>query len=379
LVPLATTIRTTTVVAVTALVAAGPSTVPTEPAGELSAFERSLDRLPASSLQRDGAILMYVDMELAWQRLGVGADQAQRLERIGNLITAEDSTELPQLFGAQFTQFDEATAEVGFSVIGIEREIAVQAPPNSIYVDEVSVSTPAIDLAVRTDPAWADELEVTESEHGAYYTWGDDPTAMEMTRMTPMRQFGQGGALAAIDDVDGAGATVVRALDPADVEAVLATMADATESLLDSALGSALADAVTGDAAVLQMMAIPQPTLFDPSAIMPEADVEALFADYVLLQPYEGVAIVELYDGTDAHTEVLLFNSSAGAAAANASFVEQALATNVDLISSEPLAGLLPDATVTTEGSTVVVTLSFEGAYPRARQLLLTRSLFPAA
>jgi hypothetical protein len=340
----------------------------------LSPFERSLDRLPASALDDDHGVLYYVDLELAWERAGIAADADER-DRISAMIELPTWTQHAQLFGQRFSEVDDARAEVGFTMFDIDREITVQSPPNNITIAETRVDPEAVITAVESDPMWSPELTVVEHPDGGYFQWGDDPTAHELTRMSPMRPFGQGGQLALIgDDTE---ATVVRTVAAGDMEAVLSTIGGRGDSLLDVDMIAAAVDAL-GNGDVIQVTAMAGAIGFDAvSQTMSPEQIEAMLADMVLLQPYDGVVIAELYDGSESQTKVLLLHGSDDAAAANAELVEQALAEGVDPITREPLADLLPGAEVAAGGPVVAVTLPFEGAYPQAQRMLMQRSLFP--
>ena len=352
------------------------STLPSDPESPAqSPFEQSLDRLPADALDADGAALYYVDLEMAWERAGVGAEVEERFDRVGSMSTIPTWTQPPFLFAQYFAQLDEARAEVGFTMFDIDREISVQAPPNNVAIAEIRVSADDVAAAVQTDPLWSSQLTTIEHPGGAYFQWGDDPLATQLELRTPMRPLGQGGQLALIGS--DSEATVVRTIDPADMEAVLSTAAGNGDSLLDDDFVAGAVAAI-GDDEVLQVMAIDEAIRFDPAALIltPEA-IEEILAETVLLQIYDGLMIVDLYDGAETRTEVLLVYPDAEAAETNAALVEQALAENDDLVSAQPLSELLPGAEVSTEGSVVVVALSFEGAYPLAQRMLVQRSLFP--
>ena len=352
------------------------STVPSDPESVAQTpFEQSLDRLPADALEADGAVLYYVDLELAWERAGVGPEVDERFERVGSMIDLTTWTQPATLFGQYSAQLDEARSEVGFTMFDIDREVSVQAPPNNIAIAEVRVSPDDVTAAVETDPLWSAQLTTIEHPDGGYFQWGDDPLETQLELRTPMRPLGQGGQLALIG-TDGE-ATVVRTIDAADMEAVLSTSAGDADSLLDDDFVAA-AVAALGEGDVLQVMAVDEAIGFDPAALLLNPDAaEQLLADLVLLQPYDGVVIADLYDGALTSTEVLLVHPDPESAEANAALVEQALAENVDLVSNQPLSELLPDAAVSTEGPVVVVTLPFAGAYARAQRMLVERSLFP--
>ncbi len=353
------------------------ATTPTDPDNrQLTAFEQSLDQMPADALNEESATLLYVDMELAWQRAGVGSTIDERLDGIGALVELATRTQPPQLFGQYAMQLEEARAEIGFTMFDVDREITVQSPPNDIIIAETRVTPEDVTAALDSDPVWSSELRMVEDANGGYFEWGDDPLAQHLERLSPMRPFGQGGQLALIGS--DAEATVVRTEDPADMQSVLATVAGRADSLLDDGLLVAAVPAL-GEGDVLQVMAVEGPIGFDPAALLlgPE-EFEELLAEMVLVEPYDGVVIGEVYDGERSQTAVVLVYPDEASAEENAALVERALAEGIDPIRREPLADLLPDAEVSTVGSAVVVTLSFEGAYSRAQDMLVRRALFPS-
>ena len=69
--------------ATTAGAASATAPTPTPAGGGGTAFAAALADLPAAMLSADGAVLYYTDRALAWQRLGVGTDTAERLDAIG--------------------------------------------------------------------------------------------------------------------------------------------------------------------------------------------------------------------------------------------------------------------------------------------------------
>jgi hypothetical protein len=358
------------------LTATGTASVPTDPDEALTPFEQSLDKMPAMALETEGAMMVYVDMDLAWGRAGIGIDPAERLDRVGALVEPPTWTQTPQLFGPYAAQVDEARSEVGFTMFQIEREIAVLAPPNNIMIAETSVTADDVTAAVASDPLWSADLGTVESAGGPYFTWGDDPAAPHVDRISPMRPLGQGGQLAVI--ADDAGSTVVRTLEPADMEAVLTTAAGTSSSLLDTDFfGAALA--ALGKGAVLQTIGVPQPQLFDPAVVVLGTEaIEELLQDVVLVPAYDGLLIAELYDGGVSQTELLFVYGDAANAEASAPAFERALAEGVNTTTMEPLSEIFPGASVSTDGPVVVVTLPSEGAYRIAQRMLFERALFPA-
>jgi hypothetical protein len=366
----------TSVALATALVATtGAATIPTDPGGGApTAFARSLDRVPAAALDADGAMVTYVDMDLAWDRAGIGSDPDERLDRISALFDPATWTQTPQLFGPSAMRVDEARAEVGFTTFDIAREIAVLAPPRSITIAETPVPPEDIAAAVESDPVWSADATTVETPDGDYYQWGDDPIAPNADRITPMRPLGQGGQLAVV--ADGAGSVVARTLEGADT--VLATMAGGQDSLLDTDL-FATAVAALGKGAVLQAVGLPGAQPFDPAVIVLSTEsIDQLLDDVVLVPRYDGLLLAEVYDGERSQTELVFAYGDAADADESVRVFERALAESVNTTTMEPLADVFPDATVRADGSVVVVTLPSEGAYRIAQRMLFERSLFPA-
>ncbi len=348
--------------------ATGVMTVPSEPDVAPTPFEQLLDRVPATALDSDGAMLLYVDMDLAWQRAGVGEAEAERLERIGALADRTTWTQGPQLFAASSRLVAEARAEVGFTMFDIEREVAVLAPPHDLMIADTDVSPDDIATVIELDPMWSAELELVDTPYGAYFQWGTDPAAVHADRISPLRPLGQGGQLTLLGG--DTAATVARTIDAADAEAILSTAAGATDSLLDAAPAAAAVVAVAddGDSDVLQLIAsaaLAFATELSPGRHRPVAAVRQ-HRDRRPLRRRETT------------TKVLLVHADEVAAAANAALAEQAIAEGVDPLVRVPLAELLPGAGVSVDGSVVVVTLPFEGAYQQAQRMLIERTLFPS-
>ncbi|MGH9135931.1 MAG: hypothetical protein ACRD0G_02655, partial [Acidimicrobiales bacterium] len=108
------------------------------PAEEPNDLVRLLSMLPASVVERGGD-LYYVDMTLLWDRIGVGADPDERRDALGQLGRIEVFAVGPNLFEGRDFDVEGARAEVGFSAVEIDRELAVLSPPHSLYIDETSV------------------------------------------------------------------------------------------------------------------------------------------------------------------------------------------------------------------------------------------------
>lgn len=357
----------------TAVSVSSTASATTEPdPGGASEFAELVAMLPADAVTNDAALIVYTDMTLLWERIGVGTDAQARLDAMVDLAAPGTFSTTPQLFGSRQAQVEEARAEVGFSFLEIDRELAVSAPPDNIFIDVTTVAPEAIDAAVASNPVWSERVNHVVGEHGRYIDWGDgrevDPTAI-----SPLRPLGQAGQLAVIGDP----ATTVRTLDAADVEAVLATTAGEGESATTTHVLGSIVD-VLGDELVMQAFVQPSPTMFAPPVNASPEVIEQLFEDIELAPPYLGIAIVEIADGDGTRTEALLVYPNETTAVESAEFVETALTEGVDLTTMEPLADVFPHVTVAVDGAVVRVDVSGEGAFRRLYHLLMSRSLFPS-
>src|SRR3954452_23429855 len=133
------------VVAATTAGAVAAASVPTEPSagGGATAFAAALADLPAEMLSADGAVLYYTDRALAWQRLGVGAETADRLAAVGRTIEDATYSQPPMLFTPD-VDLDRSREEVGFTTFDIDREAAVLAPPRRVVVADTTVTSDAV-------------------------------------------------------------------------------------------------------------------------------------------------------------------------------------------------------------------------------------------
>jgi hypothetical protein len=351
----------------------GASTVPTEQPNE---FARMLSMVPAASFAPgSNGELYYVDMTLAWDRLGVGTDPDERLEAFGQLGRQETFTICCNVFANRQADLEGARAEVGFSAVEIDREVAVLLPPNSLYIDETSVSADAVVSALETDPLWSAELTEVATDHGTYFTWGEDPGAFNPDRISPLRPLGRPGQLAVLGDD---GATTVRTLDPADVESTLAVVGGEGDSAATAGLAAPVVELLAGDD-VVQLVGTPRPVAFGPPLNVTAEQLEALLEDFRPLHPYAGIFIVELGDGDHYWTEVLIVHADETAAAANEAIVADILENGVDQQTQEPIAEVFPDADVAPDGAVLRVTLPSPGSFVRAIRMLHNRALFPIA
>ena len=280
------------VVAPMAVVIATTEPPPSTSSEDSRGLTEMVAMVPADAFQPGSdAQLYYVDMALLWDQLGAGPDPAEREERLGEFSRIENYALAPQLFLRQLFQFDAARTEIGFSTVEIDREIAVLSPPNNLFIDATNVPASDIEAALASDPTWSPELTTVDTEFGSYHSWGGDGAEMNLDRISPLRPFGQGGQLAVVGDPM---ATTIRTLDPAEMEAALATTAGAADSAATSIVLAPVLDALSG-ATVLQLVATATGPMFDPGALLlTELEFEEILESSVFLEPYIGVAIVEL-------------------------------------------------------------------------------------
>jgi hypothetical protein len=347
----------------------GPGTISTGAEPEApSDFHSMLDLVPASTFELGGnAFLSYIDMEAVWALAGVGPDRSDREEHLGDVAI---DTGLPQLFQNMWRETEGAEAEVGFSTLDIQREIAVRLPPQTLIIDVVDVDRDQVVAALESNPTWSPHLQEVESEHGDYYSWGDGSTP-HPDRRSPLRMLGQAGELAVLGE---SMVTTVRTLDPLDMEAALATAAGEEESLATGLLLGPVIERLDDDT-VLQALSVPSPTVATPPIGASPELIEELLQQS--LRPYLGVTIVELVSDTGRTSEVLLVHADAETASINAELAEQLLATGIEPMTGEPLADLLPDATVNVDGNVVSVVVPGEGMFRVLGEMLFNRALFP--
>ncbi|CAN5856500.1 hypothetical protein BH24ACT6_BH24ACT6_11850 [soil metagenome] len=200
-------------------------------------FESTIGRIPASALEGAGDSspeLYYSDMAIRWRQLDLAdADAEARLERSPELVVEAEMFTIGPLMieRALQTKLDESRVEVGFTAFDIEREATVVQLPQSLSVADVRVDAGTIDDAVRSDPAWSDDLEEIDFEDGSYYSWGEDGARMDPGRRGPFHgMLGRGGQLAVASEGDDEAVTAVRALSTDEVEASLLADAGAERS-----------------------------------------------------------------------------------------------------------------------------------------------------
>ena len=157
----------------------------------------------------------------------------------------------------------------------------------------------------------------------------------------------------------------MRTLDAGDMDAALATAAGVEPSALDAGPFAAIDETLDG-ATVVQAIGVPGTARPGDTGTPP-------------LGPYLGIVVVEILDGADVHTEILVFHDSPEAASANAEIADQFLGEGTDVTTHQPISTLLPDAAVSVDDSVLVVTVDGIEGYRIASQMLVVGALFPVA
>lgn len=341
--------------------------------GESTGFASMLDDVPAEAVEVDGTpMLQFVDMGLVWERLEV-ADDASDEERLDALGAAREEWGLvvtPIIFAAR--SIGEAPREeLGFDILAVEREIAVDHPPSQLRILDVSVDADEIVDATEADPIWGDRRQTVESDHGEYFDWTGEEgeLAPESGRTTPMRPLGIGGQLAV--EASGDGARVVRTHESATMEAALARAAGEGESANDDGPFAGAADVFDGD--VVQLIGIGGRVSGLPTNLSPE-QIETFEERAVFIEPYESILAADVVAEGDARFEVVLLHDDAEDAAANEEPVKELLAEGVTL-QNIPVAELLPDATVEVDGTALRITTDAE-SFGRVYEAVVRQELF---
>ena len=271
---------------------------------------------------------------------------------------------------------DRSRQEIGFTTFDIEREAAVLAPPRRVVVADTTVTPDAVRAALTTDPVWSAELTEVDGADGAFYSWGDDDTEVQVDRRSPLRPLGQSGHLA----VGGADqATVVQTITADDMQAALAAADGSAPNVLDTGPFAAAATMLDdAGATVLQAIGVPGASLYMPPLDASVATIEQLLAALPQLVPYASILVVEVVDPDgNPRTEIEVTHFDDASAAANAEAMAARLAGGTDPVSGRPLSELLPGASVEAVGPVVRVVVDGPGHYHTATDMLLQRALFP--
>ena len=331
-----------------------------------------LDAVPADALGGEAPMLQYVDMELVWDRLELAdAGDEERLAELGSAASHGTFALPPRLFDVRAFDVEASREEVGFDVLAIEREIAVDSPPSALRVLDVTVAEDDIAAATAEDPTWSDRRQTVETDAGEYFDWSTDgdELAVDVERTTPMRPLGVGGQLA----VEGAGdgARVVRTVESAWMEDALATAAGEAVSAAEEGPFTDAADALDGD--VMQAAGIVGPISGLPAGLTPEQEA-AVESRAMFVEPYTALLVADVVVDEEPRLDVLLLHDSADEASANEAAVAELVADGVTAMNI-PVAELLPDATVEVDGNVVRVS-SVDGRFGQIFNALLQRAVF---
>ncbi|MET0579758.1 MAG: hypothetical protein ABW122_13960 [Ilumatobacteraceae bacterium] len=342
-------------------------------------FAAMLAAVPDGALGGDGAMLQYVDMQLVWERLGVGDGTAEeRLEALPTTAQVDRYSLVPRLFGDMVMLDDEAREEVGFDITDIEREIAVDLPPSLLRIADVAVAPDVIDAATAADPVWSDRRQVVDAEDATYFDWtaDGDELAQDLERRTPMRPYGVGGQLAVSEHGDGS--RVVRTNESSLLEDALATATGDDGSAATQGPLAGAADAVDGDA----VQAIALGAMSGMPVILSPEDVDRLEPGEGFIGPYRAIVLADVIAagdtaGDDPITEVLLLHVTADAAEANVAAVEALLEDGVTTMSGTPVTEVLGDRGVEVEQDGTVVRVTVEpGHFSAIYSAIVRRDLF---
>lgn len=342
---------------------AGAASCRDEGGGETE-LESLVDRIPASALEADddaSPTFSYVDMTIRYEQLDLTDANAERRLEEGSraFIEPRTFTMLPQLFGDQQVQIDEARSDVGFSAFDIDREAFVSAPPAQTFVVDAPANPDDIGDAVRSAPDWSDDLEEVEADGEPYFSWGDG-LRPRPDRITPLHSLGRGGQLA-VEEAGDEGSIVTRTLVATDMEAALSVGSDDEPSALDAGPLVPLLDAV-GDGEVVQAFATFEPLSISSvlgGRVTPE-QLEEMLDEMTLLEPYEAIMVVELVDDDDeTTTEVLLAHGDENGAETNVARLADVFADGLSAVTRQPLSETFGEPTIERRGDAVAVT--FEG------------------
>ena len=250
---------------------------------------------------------------------------------------------------------DEAwRTELGWAPVDVEQSIETQGE-DQIYVFHGDFDPEAIDEAVRSDPAWSDQLEVAEHAGVEFYTWGEDDDVSE--NITPVRDLGRGGRMAVLGND-----TIVWTWATEPMTDTLEVLAGDAASLADDSNLVPVAEAMD-DADALSTMLVDGPVLAGP-------DVEGLTDDLgddetglttpsILssgLQPYEALATGVTLDDEGPQVLLAFGHADDETAEANAEQFEETVAEG-ESVSGQPWADLVSLASAEVEDAVLLARL----------------------
>jgi hypothetical protein len=240
--------------------------------------------------------------------------------------------------------------ELGFDPADVAADATAGRPPEVYEVLRGRLDAAAVDDAVRRDPLWSDELEVTAHRDVTVYRWGDDH-AQDLERTSPVRRIGQSARMALLDDV-----------------LLWATWTDGIEVMIDLAHGdgASLADdeqvasvvAAMEDAGAFSVVAGADPDAFHAGrrdtpigADRPGGDREA---DDLVLDRFEVAGTGVGADDDGWFTVVVLAHEDGAAADANAERLDAVLRDGHNITGQHAWSDLMTDVEVATDGNLVV-------------------------
>ncbi|MEM7276398.1 MAG: hypothetical protein AAF547_25220, partial [Actinomycetota bacterium] len=189
----------------------------------------------------------------------VGADDATArpfFEAIGDRTRLLVPTALGP-FGPEVFRVEAWRAEVGYALVDSRWDAYGGRPPEQVQVSRIDLSVEDVVAAVRADPVWSADLVEEEVDGLTYFAWGD-PMLPVIERVSPPRPLGRGGLLHV-----GSDGLAVRAIDPATMDAALATVAGTATPLGADGRFRAVADALD-DRGVYSAVLTDQPVLTVP-------------------------------------------------------------------------------------------------------------------
>jgi len=148
------------------------------------------------------------------------------------------------------TAFDDAgwRTELGWAPIDLTGAVESLAGDDfgGLYAFRGDFDPETIDEVVRAEPIWGDRLEIEEHSGVEYYSWGEDNDST--TDITVVRQLGQGGRMAVLDEH-----TILWAWSTGPLESGIDAALGEADSLADNAEIGPLARAMDAEGALAAM------------------------------------------------------------------------------------------------------------------------------